>query len=198
MGTGPRYRVPLRRRRKYKTDYRKRKSMIFSKTPRLVVRDSLKNVLAQVIEALPSGDETLTTANSRELAEYGWKAPCGNVPAAYLTGLLLGFKAQPLGIKRVIPDIGLRSPSSGSRVFAVLKGAVDSGLDVPCGDVLPKESRVEGEHIASYAKELAKVEPRLYKRRFSKYLSSNLKPEELPSHFDEIKSNILRAFNKEG
>lgn len=172
--------------------------MILSKIPRLTIRGSLKNTLTQIINAFPEGDKTLTTANSRELAEYGWKAPCGNVPAAYLTGLLLGFKAQSIGIKRVITDIGLRRSSPGSRVFAALKGTMDSGLAIPCGDVLPKESRIKGEHIASYARELAEVEPELYERRFSKYLSRSLKPEQLPIHFDEVKSSILRVFNKEG
>ena len=72
---------------------------------------------AQVIDALLIGDRTLTAAHSRELAAYGWKAPCGNIPAAYLTGLLLGFKAQALNIQKAIPDIGLRRPSRGSRVL---------------------------------------------------------------------------------
>ncbi len=198
MGRGPRYRVSLKRRRMCRTDYRRRKNAVLSKTPRLVVRGSLKNILAQVVEALPSGDRTLTAANSSELVEHGWKVPCGNVPAAYLTGLIIGLKAQPLGIKQVTLDIGLRRPSPGSRVFAVLKGAMDSGLNVPCGEVLPKESRIRGEHIASYAKELVEAESNEYKRRFSEYLSKGLKPEELPTHFDEVRSNILHAFKKEG
>lgn len=198
MGKGPRYHVPLRRRRERKTDYRKRKLMILSKSPRLAVRGSLKNMLGQVIDALPEGDRTLAAANSRELAGYGWKAPCGNVPAAYLTGLLLGLKAQSAGVKQVITDIGLRRPSSGSRVFAVVKGAIDSGLAISCGDVLPKESRIKGEHIASYARKLTEAETELYERRFSDYLTRNLKPEELPTHFEEVKSNILRSLGKEG
>jgi large subunit ribosomal protein L18 len=197
LGKGPRYRVPLRRRRKNKTDYRKRKILVTSKTPRFTVRASLKNMNTQVFHAHAKGDITLTTANSRELAEYGWKAHCGNIPAAYLTGLLMGFKAQSKGIDQVNPDIGLKRASLGSRVFAAIKGAVDSGLAVPCGDVLPDESRIKGEHISSYARHLAEAEPELYERRFSKYLSKNLPPEQLPSHFNEVKSNIFQKFKQD-
>jgi large subunit ribosomal protein L18 len=196
LGKGPRYRVTFRRRRKNKTDYRKRKILVTSKTPRFTVRGSLKNMSTQVFNAHAKGDITLTTANSRDLAEYGWQAPCGNIPAAYLTGLLMGFRAQSTGIKQVNPDIGLRRASLGSRVFAAIKGAVDSGLAVPCGDVLPDESRIKGEHIASYARRLAEADPDLYERRFSTYLSKNLPPEQLPSHFTEVKSNILHKFKQ--
>lgn len=198
MSKGPRYHVPLKRRRESRTDYRKRKVMILSRIPRLAVRRSLNNVLGQIIDAYPEGDKTLAAANSRELAGYGWKASCGNVPAAYLTGLLIGFKAQSTGIKQVIPDIGLRRPCPGSRVFALIKGAMDSGLTIPCGDVLPEETRIKGEHIASYARKLVEAEPEVYERRFSSYLSRSLKPEDLPAHFEEVKSNVLRALGKEG
>ncbi len=198
MGKGPRYRVTLKRRRQNKTDYRKRKTMVTSKTSRFTVRGSLKNMTAQVVDAFSAGDRTLTTAHSRELAAYGWKAPCGNIPAAYLTGLLLGFKAQTLKIHKATPDIGLRRPSRGSRVFAVIKGARDSGLAVPCGDVMPDESRIRGEHISSYARQLAEDDSEVYQQRFSKYLSKNLTPEQLPTHLNEVKANIIQAFKQDG
>jgi large subunit ribosomal protein L18 len=172
--------------------------MILSKMHRLTVRISLKKINAQIINPHIKGDKVLVTTNSSELKKYGWKATYGNTPAAYLTGLLLGLKAQTSGIKQAILDMGLKRSSTGSRIFAVLKGVVDSGLDVPYGDVFPENSRIEGEHIASYARELTKVEPELYNRRFSMYLSRNLKPEELPSHFNIVKSNITSTFRKEG
>ena len=198
MSKGSSYYHTLKRRRKNKTDYRKRKLMVLSKIPRVVIRGSLKNMLVQVIEAFPEGDKTRIIAHSRELREYGWKAPCGNLPASYLTGLVLGLKATSIGIKRVIPDIGLKRSSPGSRVFAVVKGIMDSGLKSPCGDILPEESRINGQHIASYTKELFDTDPELYKIRFSKYLSNKLKPEQLPMHFNEVKSKIIQVFQKEG
>ena len=195
---GPKYSVPFRRRREGKTDYRARRALILSKMPRIVARGSLKHMTVQVVNAKVEGDEVLASAHSKELVrDYGWKGACGNVPAAYLTGLLCGLKALQKGIKKAILDIGLRTPVKGSRVFAVLKGALDAGLEVPHSEeVLPDDSRIRGEHIANYAKMLASENPEEYNRRFSEYLAKKLKPEKLPEHFAKVKEKILAAFKK--
>jgi len=195
---GPKYSVPFRRRREGKTDYRARRALILSKMPRIVARGSLKHMTVQVVNAKVEGDEVLASAHSKELVrDYGWKGACGNVPAAYLTGLLCGLKALQKGIKKAILDIGLRTPVKGSRVFAVLKGALDAGLEVPHSEeVLPDDSRIRGEHIANYAKMLASENPEEYNRRFSEYLAKKLKPEKLPEHFAKVKEKILAAFEK--
>ena len=195
---GPKYSVPFRRRREGKTDYRARRALILSKMPRIVARGSLKHMTVQVVNAKVEGDEVLASAHSKELVrDYGWKGACGNVPAAYLTGLLCGLKALQKGIKKAILDIGLRTPVKGSRVFAVLKGALDAGLEVPHSEeILPDDSRIKGEHIANYAKMLASENPEEYNRRFSEYLAKKLKPEKLPEHFAKVKEKILAAFEK--
>ena len=195
---GPKYSVPFRRRREGKTDYRARRALILSKMPRIVARGSLKHMTVQVVNAKVEGDEVLASAHSKELVrDYGWKGACGNVPAAYLTGLLCGLKALQKGIKKAILDIGLRTPVKGSRVFAVLKGALDAGLEVPHSEeILPDDSRIRGEHIANYAKMLASENPEEYNRRFSEYLAKKLKPEKLPEHFAKVKEKILAAFKK--
>mgnify|MGYP000642663853 FL=1 len=195
---GPKYSVPFRRRREGKTDYRARRALILSKMPRIVARGSLKHMTVQVVNAKVEGDEVLASAHSKELVrDYGWKGACGNVPAAYLTGLLCGLKALQKGIKKAILDIGLRTPVKGSRVFAVLKGALDAGLEVPHSEeILPDDSRIRGEHIANYAKMLASENPEEYNRRFSEYLAKKLKPEKLPEHFAKVKEKILAAFEK--
>ena len=195
---GPKYSVPFRRRREGKTDYRARRALILSKMPRIVARGSLKHMTVQIVNAKVEGDEVLASAHSKELVrDYGWKGACGNVPAAYLTGLLCGLKALQKGIKKAILDIGLRTPVKGSRVFAVLKGALDAGLEVPHSEeILPDDSRIKGEHIANYAKMLASENPEEYNRRFSEYLAKKLKPEKLPEHFAKVKEKILAAFKK--
>ena len=195
---GPRYRVPFRRRREGKTDYRARKALILSKLPRIVARGSLKHMIVQVVKAKTEGDEVLTSTHSKELIKkFGWKGSCGNIPAAYLTGFLCGLKALEKGIKKAILDIGLRTPSRGSRVFAVLKGLIDAGVEIPHGEEkLPDESRISGEHVANYAKQLATENPEEYKKRFSQYLANRLKPEKLPEHFLKVKEKILKAFKK--
>ena len=197
MATGPRYRVAFRRRREGKTNYRTRKALVLSRVPRVVVRLSLKNVIAQVIEAQSNGDKVIVSAHSHELAKtYGWKCNGGNLPSAYLTGLLCGYKALSEGIETAILDIGLQIPVKGTRIFAALKGLVDAGVDVPHSDeVLPDDSRISGEHIAEYATQLAE-EPEVYKQKFAKYLAKKVKPEELPKHFEAVKDKITSSFEK--
>lgn len=195
MAKGPRYCVPFRRRREGKTDYRARKALVLSGKPRLVVRGSLKNMIAQIIVAKPHGDEAILSVHGGELAKkYGWKAPRGSLPAAYLTGLLCGLKAKAKGVKEAILDTGLHSPTKGARVFAVLKGVLDAGVNVPYGEEkLPDEKRIKGEHIAEYAQSLASNSEE-YQARFSKYLEQKLSPEKLPKHFEQVKKSILATF----
>lgn len=193
------YCPPYRRRKEGKTDYRARKAFILSGKPRVVVRGSLKNVVVQVITAKLKGDETLVSAHSRELIrKYGWNANRGNLPSAYLTGLLCGLKAGAQGIEEVVPDIGLHSPSNGARIFAALKGVSDAGIQVPHSkEKLPDPKRVMGEHIVRYAKSLAS-NPEDYQAKFSKYLEQKLSPENLPDSFAEAKKSIMTAFNAGG
>ncbi len=199
MARDSRYCVPYRRRREGKTNYRKRKALIVSGKPRLVVRGSLKNIIVQIIEAKPKGDVVLASAHSRELLKkFGWKAPRGNVPTAYLTGLLCGLKAKAKGIQEAILDIGLHSPTKGARVFAALKGVLDAGLSVPHGEEkLPDDDRIRGAHIAEYAK-LLSTNTEKYTALFSKYLENSLPPERLPEHFTEVKKAVVAAFEDGG
>jgi len=196
LARGAHYRVAFRRRREGATDYAARRKMVASNLPRFVVRDSLKNTCIQLIKATAKGDQTLVSANSKELRdEYGWKAPRGNLPAAYLTGLLAGHRALAKGYKQAILDIGLQDTTVGAKVFAALKGATDAGLEIPnTGDILPSEARIRGEHVATYAEEAGKTNPEAYKRVFSGYLAAGLRPEELPKHFDQTKKTIEDAF----
>jgi large subunit ribosomal protein L18 len=38
--------------------------------------------------------------------------------------------------------------------------------------------------------------PDQYQKRFAVYLKNKLKPEDLPSHFDEVRDKISRSFQK--
>ncbi len=198
MAKNSRYCTKFRRRREGKTDYKARRALIVSGRPRLVTRTSINNIIAQVIAAKPEGDQVLVSAHSRELAKYGWKAPRGNVPTAYLTGYLCGLKAKAKGVEEAIFDIGLYPPTKGAKLFAVLKGVLDAKVNVPhSAEKLPDEKRLKGEHIAAYAQSLAS-EPEKYKSKFSKYLRQDIKPETLPKHFAQVKNDMLAAFKNGG
>ena len=192
MARGAKYRVPFRRRREGKTDYRLRLKLLLSKKPRLVVRKSLNNISAQIISYDEKGDKVLISAHTKELVKMGYKGHCGNLPAAYLTGLLLGKKALKEGYEEAILDIGLHGATKGAAVFAILKGTVDAGMDIPHGEsILPEESRINGTHIKEYAELLKEEDIEEYNKQFSKYLKNGLNPEDLPEHFEEIKEKIL-------
>lgn len=197
MATGPRYRVPFRRRREGKTNYRSRRSLILSGIPRLVIRLTLKHTIVQIIEAEAVGDRVVASAHSCELVKtYGWLGNCGNIPSGYLTGLLGGFKAITNGVKKAFLDIGLNIPSKGTRIFAALKGVIDSGVEVPHSeDILSDEGRISGKHIADYANYLAS-DLEVYKQKFSAYLSKGLQPEDIPEHFSAVKDKIKSSFEK--
>jgi len=197
MATGPSYRVPFRRRREGKTDYQLRRGLILSGLPRLVIRGSLRNLTAQMVKAEPDGDKVVACAYSSELAKkYGWLGDTGNLSAAYLTGLLCGFRAGEQGIKNAVLDIGVQFPSKGSRIFAALKGALDAGITIPFDkERLPDEKRIAGQHIVEHAK-LLSSNPEAYQRRFSVHLARGLKPEEINAHFVQVKETIISSSKK--
>lgn len=197
MAKGPSYRVPFRRRREGKTDYKARKALIISKLPRLVTRVSLRHMNVQIIEATLAGDRVIASAKSQELRNYGWKTTCGNLPSAYLTGLLCGVRAAGKKVKEAIPDIGLTQPTKGARIFASVKGVVDAGVKVPHStEKLPSEERLKGQHIANYAETLSS-DAELYEQTFSRYLKAKVPPERIPKQFEASKEKILSLPKKQ-
>jgi large subunit ribosomal protein L18 len=149
MTHGPHYRVPFRRRREGRTDYRVRSKLLRSGKPRVVVRKTLNQTIVQFISPdVAGGDRVLVTAQSLELKEHGWSSGTGNLPAAYLTGFLAGRRAASQGLKEAVLDLGRQRPAQGGRLFAALQGLLDSGVAVPhSADVLPGKERLRGAHI---------------------------------------------------
>ncbi len=189
MAKGPRYRVPYRRRREKKTDYAARRVMATAGRPRFVVRVSGKNILVQVVRSEIEGDYVIAQAGSKDLKSYGWDASGKNLPAAYLIGVIAGKKAKKAGVEHAILDMGLKRITAGNKVFAVVKGALDAGLDIPCdSDITPSPGRINGSMIAEYAEQME--DPLEYERRFSVYLRRGLRPEAIPGHFEEVKARI--------
>ena len=197
MAKGPSYNVPYRRRSEGKTDYHRRKKLLFSGLPRLVARKTNKHIIAQIVEASIEGDRVLASAHSSELRKkFGWLGSLKNLPAAYLTGLLCGYRALKRNVKRAILDIGLQTPSKGARVFAVMKGCIDAGIEIPHGEeILPSEERIKGQHISEYASILSST-PEVYSKKFSEYLSRGLRPENIVEHFSVVKKKIETEFKE--
>merc|ERR1711920_212939 len=125
---------------------------------RMIVRSSNTDVCCQIAYARLEGDIVICAAYSHELPRYGVKVGLTNYAAAYCTGLLLArrvlqkFSLDSVykgndnidgtmycvededgapGAFRACLDVGLARTSTGAKVFAALKGAVDGGLDIP-------------------------------------------------------------------
>lgn len=187
MGKGPRYKLPHKRRREKKTNYKRRLALLKSDSPRLVIRKHNNSIVVQIVEYKENKDKTLETVNSKQLRKFGWKGHLANTSSAYLSGYLLGLKLKK-EINKAVLDIGLQDITKGNVIFAALKGVMDGGIEVPCSkEVMPSEKRLEGEHIAEYSK---KIGDNKVQKEFSKYLEKNLDPKDLPKHFSEIKNKI--------
>ena len=141
-------RSQYKRRREEKTDYKRRLLILKSDKMRFVVRKSLNNILIQLVKYEPDGDKIVVSTHSSALKKYGWDLHRGNIPAAYLTGLLCGKLAKEKEIKEAVTDIGLSKSTKGSVQYAAVKGAIDFGLKIPCSEeVIPIKDKLNGKSI---------------------------------------------------
>lgn len=183
------YTSTFRRIRERKTNYRKREKLLVGKKDFVTVNVSDQNISAQLIRPDLLGDKVMASVHSNELLSYGWKGSRKNIPSCYLVGLLLGKKCLQKKISSAILYIGKRHFTT--KIAACLKGLSEAGLEMPFSEnILPSEDRIQGNHIADYAKKL-KANEDVYKSRFSSNLGSGLEPEKYPSHFSEVKDKIV-------
>jgi large subunit ribosomal protein L18 len=148
-----------RRRFEGKTDYKARMALIKSGKPRLVIRKTNRYVIAQLVLTEIAQDKVIATAISKDLISKGWpEAMSGSLKsraAAYLTGLMLGNKVKAK-YKEAIVDFGMNRNVKKSRIYATIKGFIDSGVKVPCSEeVLPTKEEMANEKTD---KILAKLE----------------------------------------
>lgn len=175
--------IHYRRKREGRTHYKKRLELLKGAKDRLVIRRSNTAFTLQIVRYKADGDKVITTVHSKELAKLGWVFSNKSIPAAYLSGLLLGKKAKDLGVTTAILDIGLQTPIAGSRIYAALKGVVDTGLAVPCSQkIFPSENRLLGKHIAD-SKAINKTR--------TKYLKEKADVTKISSIVNDIKTKII-------
>jgi large subunit ribosomal protein L5e len=190
---------------------------------RLVVRKTNKDIITQIAYATIKNDCILSAAYSHELPNYGIKAGLTNYSACYATGLLLArrvlaklgmdkeyvgqtkneaigkhFTVEEKGERRpfyVILDVGLNRTTTGAKIFAAMKGAVDGGLNIPHSDSMKQfpgynkdsgkfDSRVLrkyifGGHVADYMKKLREEDAEAYQKQFSDYIKEGVEPEQI-------------------
>ena len=181
--------VPYRRRRTLRTNYSKRLNLLLSGKPRLIVRLTNTQIIAQVATFSPQGDVIAAAVAGKDLHQLGWNYSCKNMPAAYLTGLLIGKGAMKKGVKECILDTGNVTPLHKSRLYAFLKGVIDAGLDIPHNDekdIFPSDERISGKHIVAFA-QLPQGKSGL---QHAQYLKSKALPEKITEQFLLIKKKI--------
>ena len=144
-------RVEKRRRRESKTDYRLRIGLLKSGKPRIVFRKTNRYVIGQCIESENAQDVVRVGVTSKDLLKHGWpKENLGSLksmPACYLTGLLLGKRILKKIKHDCILDIGMLRSIKKSRVYAFVKGVIDSGVKMNVeNEMFPDEKRIKGEH----------------------------------------------------
>ncbi len=124
-------RTVRRRRHEAKTDYKARLTLLKAGRPRLVVRKTNRYIIAQFVVSEQAQDTVIVGVFSKLLLQKGWpEAHAGSLkslPAAYLTGLLLGKLAKGK-VTNAILDLGMYRNVHKSRVYAVLKGVLDAGI----------------------------------------------------------------------
>lgn len=145
-----------RRRRENRTDYKARKKILESNSPRIVIRKTNKYFILQLVESFEGQDKILKTITSKELLKNGWNeknsGSLKSIPAGYLVGILA---AKKFGNGSFIIDLGMQRTIPGSRIFSVVKGLIDGGLDISANEkVFPSEERLSGEHLKSEVKEM--------------------------------------------
>ena len=123
------FRTPFRRRAEGSTNYVKRMAFMKSGKPRAVIRKSTNNLGVQFVRTEKGKDSIMAAAHTKELAHYHYDGHGGNLPAAYLTGLLAGTRMKGKA-ESVIVDLGVQPAILGTRLFAAVKGIQDAGVNV--------------------------------------------------------------------
>ena len=141
-----------RRKKEYKTDYKKRFALLKSGLPRVVFRKTDKYLIAQYVQSKEAQDKIIFGIDSRELLKYGWpkdkKESIKSTPASYLTGYLIGKEILSKKLEKPILDFGMARVLHKTGVYSFIKGLVDSGIKIECDkENFPDESRIKGEHL---------------------------------------------------
>nr|UXY87489.1 60S ribosomal protein L5 [Cryptomonas sp.] len=223
-----RFQVKWRRRREGKTDYRSRKKMICqdkrkynSPKFRVVIRISKRNIICQFVHSRIEGDRVIDAVYSKKLKDIGIPFGFTNFPSAYTCGLFLAKRVlakKKLNNKNycsyneltsitlnAVLDIGLTRVTTGHKVFAAMKGALDGGIVIPHNEKrypgYDSEkgfnsqllcSRTKGEHIHSYMVNLKEEDELKFNRFFSCSLKCDISPQKYSDLYNSLISRLLK------
>ena len=134
-------------------------SRSFKRSPMRSVPSVFFSSMASSGASISSSNKVIASCISKELIGKGWpEAMQGSLKsraAAYLTGLMLGNKVKSK-FKEAILDSGMNRNVKKSRIYAAVKGFIDSGIKVPCStDILPSKEEMVNEKTSTLIDKLS-------------------------------------------
>lgn len=198
---------------------------------RLVARVTNKDIIAQLIFSTLTGDKVVMSAYAHELKNYGLNVGLTNYAACYCVGLLLArrvlkhfkldsiyagqtavdgemYHVEEVDDKprpfRAFLDIGLARTSKGARIFGVLKGACDGGMNVPHSNKRfpgynPEDDSynagdhrdlIFGKHVSNYMRHLEEDDDEAFKRQFSRFIKEGITADGLEGVYAKVHKDI--------
>ncbi len=105
---------------------------------------------------------------------------------------------------KAVLDVGLARTTTGARIFAVMKGALDGGLDVPHKETrfagFKKDAKkldtatfrkyLFGGHVADYMNFLQKNNAERYQKQFSQYIKAGIKAGDIEASYKKVHAAI--------
>lgn len=112
---------------------------------------------------------------------------------------------------RALLDVGIRNTTTGARIFGVMKGASDGGLDIPHSekrfpgysrdtkefDADTHKARIMGEHVADYMREMEEDDEENYNKHFKSYIDQDLSADDLEELYEKVHASIREDPAKE-
>merc|ERR1711959_505568 len=101
-------------------------------------------------------------------------------------------------------DVGLKSTTLGSKLFAALKGAFDGGLEIPHSekkffgydaeskeyDAEEHKERIFGGHVRDYMETMQADDPDKYKDHFAKFIDAGISADDLEGLYTKVHAAI--------
>jgi len=145
--------IDKKRRIENKTNYLKRRRLLESRNPRIIIRKTNRYIIFQYVETKIAQDNVKFMLTSKTLLDYGWpgekEGSLKSLGASYLTGMLFGKLIK--NEKPAIMDTGLIRNTKGSKIHAGIKGMVDSGAKLSYNEkMFPEEKRICNENIKEF------------------------------------------------
>ncbi|MGA2130336.1 MAG: 50S ribosomal protein L18 [Candidatus Pacearchaeota archaeon] len=157
-----------RRRKENKTNYNIRMNLLKSGMPRVVFRKTDKYIIGEYVTSDEAKDKVVFGITSKILLKNGWpedmKGSLKSLSASYLTGFIFGKEISEKKLQVPVLDIGMTRNVAKGRVFAFVKGIIDSGIKMKSGaEVFPSEERINGKNMkkdfsATFIKIKSKIE----------------------------------------